>query len=98
MTRVLDYINTRRFAQRNRAMMLLTHLAVLRVGEVAYLRLSVVMNLDSTVKDEIRLIPDTTKGRHARTVFVNIKLQEELKAYAVQAKYVDLSYPFLASR
>ncbi len=78
--------------------MLLTHLAVLRVGEVAYLRLSVVMNLDSTVKDEIRLLLDTTKGRHARTVFVNIKLQEELKAYAVQAKYVDLSYPFLASR
>jgi integrase/recombinase XerD len=27
MTHVLDYINTRRFAQRNRAMMLLTHLA-----------------------------------------------------------------------
>ena len=38
MTRVLDYINTRRFAQRNRAMMLLTHLAGLRIGEVACLR------------------------------------------------------------
>jgi site-specific recombinase XerC len=34
LARVLDYIDTRRFAQRNRAMMLLTHLAGLRIGEV----------------------------------------------------------------
>ena len=59
---VLDYINTRRFAPRNRAMMLLTHLAGLRIGEVACLRWSDVMNLDGTVKDEIRLLPDMTKG------------------------------------
>ena len=98
MTRVLDYINTRRFAPRNRAMMLLTHLAGLRIGEVACLRWSDVMNLDGTVKDEIRLLPDMTKGRHARTVFVNIKLREELQAYAAQAKYVDRSYPFFASQ
>jgi len=47
-------------------MMLLTHLADLRIGEVACLRWSDVMNQDSTVKDEIRLLPDMTKGRHAR--------------------------------
>ena len=98
MTRVLDYINTRRFWQRNRAMMLLTHLAGLRIGEVACLRWSDVMNLDGNVKDEIRLLPDMTKGRHARTVFVNIKLREELQAYAEQSKCVDRSYPFFASQ
>jgi integrase/recombinase XerD len=98
MTRVLDYINTRRFAQRNRAMMLLTHLAGLRIGEVACLRWSDVMNLDGTVKDEIRLLPDMTKGRHARTVFVNIKLREVLQSYAEQSKCVDRSYPFFASQ
>ena len=98
MTRVLDYINTRRFAQRNRAMMLLTHLAGLRIGEVACLRWSDVTNSDGQVKDEIRLLPDMTKGRHARTVFINIKLREELQAYAVQAKFVDRSYPFFASQ
>jgi len=98
MMRVLDYINTRRFAQRNRVMMLLTHLAGLRIGEVACLRWSDVMNLDGKVKDEIRLLPDMTKGRHARTVFVNIKLREELQAYAAQAKCVDRSYPFFASQ
>ena len=61
-TRVLDYINTRRFAPRNRAMMLLTHLAGLRIGEVACLGWSDVTNQDGTVKEEIRLLPDMTKG------------------------------------
>jgi integrase/recombinase XerD len=98
MTRVLDYIRTRRFAPRNRAMMLLTHLAGLRIGEVACLRWSDVINLDGAVKDEIRLLPDMTKGRHARTVFVNIRLREELQAYAEQAKCLDRSYPFFASQ
>jgi integrase/recombinase XerD len=98
MTRVLVYINTRRFAPRNRAMMLLTHLAGLRIGEVACLRWSDVMNVDGTVKDEIRLLPEMTKGRHARTVFVNIRLREELQTYAAQAKCVDRSYPFFASQ
>jgi integrase/recombinase XerD len=98
MTRVLDYIRTRRFAPRNRAMMLLTHLAGLRIGEVACLRWSDVINLDGAVKDEIRLLPDMTKGRHARTVFVNIRLREELQAYAAQVKCVDRSYPFFASQ
>ena len=98
LTRVLDYIRTRRFAPRNRAMMLLTHLAGLRIGEVACLRWSDVMNQDGTVKEEIRLLPDMTKGRHPRTVFVNMRLREELSAYAAQARCVDRSYPFFASQ
>jgi integrase/recombinase XerD len=98
IARVLDYISTRRFAPRNRAMMLLTHWAGLRIGEVACLRWSDVMNQDGTVKEEIRLLPDMTKGRHPRTVFVNIRLREELAAYAAQARCVDRSYPFFASQ
>ena len=98
LTRVLDYIRTRRFAPRNRAMMLLTHLAGLRIGEVACLRWSDVMNQDGTLKEEIRLLPDMTNGRHPRTVFVNMRLREELSAYAAQARCVDRSYPFFASQ
>ena len=96
--RLLTHINTRKYAARNRSMMLLTHWAGLRIGEVACLRWSDVMNLDGTVKDEIRLLPDMTKGRHARTVFVSVKLKAELQAYALQAKCVDRSYPFFASQ
>jgi integrase/recombinase XerD len=65
---------------------------------VACLRWSDVINADGKVKEEIRLLPDMTKGRHARTVFVNIKLREELQAYAAQAKCIDRSYPFFASQ
>ena len=96
--RLLTYINSRKYAARNRAMKLLTHLAGLRIGEVACLRWSDVMNQDGTVKEEIRLLPDMTKGRHPRTVFVNMRLREELAAYAAQAKCVDRSYPFFASQ
>jgi integrase/recombinase XerD len=39
-----------------------------------------------------------TKGRHARTVFVNEKLQQVLQQYADQAKFIDRSYPFFASQ
>jgi integrase/recombinase XerD len=98
MARVLDHIRTRRFAPRNRAMMLLTHWAGLRIGEVACLRWSDVTTTDGEIKDEIRLLPDMTKGRHARTVFVSAKLKTELQAYAHQAKCVNRSYPFFASQ
>ena len=56
------------------------------------------MNLDGTMKGEIRLLPDMTMGKHARTVFVNTKLREQLQAYAANAKCVDRSYPFFASQ
>ena len=94
---LLEHIATKGHAQRNRAMMMLTHFAGLRVGEVACLRWQDVTNKDGSVKDEIRLLPDMTKGRHARTVFVSSKLKAELQAYADQAKCVDRSYPFFAN-
>ena len=95
---LLNHINTRKYAERNRAMMLLTHWAGLRIGEVACLRWCDVTNSNGEIKDEIRLLPDMTKGRHARTVFVSAKLRTELQAYADQAKCVNRSYPFFASQ
>ena len=96
--RLLTHITKRKYAARNRSMMLLTHWAGLRIGEVACLRWSDVTTTDGQVKDEIRLLPDLTKGRHARTVFVSAKLKTELQAYAAQAKCVERSYPFFASQ
>lgn len=79
--RVLDYIATRPHAVRNRVLLLATHYAGMRVGEVANLRYEDVVDLDGQVRDEIRLDPVQTKGRHGRTVFVNAKLKRELEAY-----------------
>jgi integrase/recombinase XerD len=95
---LLLHINTRKYAARNRSMMLLTHWAGLRIGEVAGLRWSDVTTTDGLLKDEIRLLPDMTKGRHARTVFISAKLKAELQAYASQATCVDRNYPFFASQ
>ena len=81
LRRVLDYIATRPHALRNRTMLLATHLAGLRVGEVANLRYEDVVDSAGAVRDEIRLEPEQTKGRHARTVFVNAKLERELESY-----------------
>jgi integrase/recombinase XerD len=83
LRRVLDYIATRPHAVRNRTMLLATHLAGMRVGEVASLRYGDVVNDTGEVRDQINLIPEQTKGRHARAVFVNAKFRRELEAYLV---------------
>jgi integrase/recombinase XerD len=46
------------------------------------------------VKSEIRLLPEQTKGRHARTVFLNEKLRHELQEYANQLVIKDHNYAF----
>ncbi len=81
LRRVLDYIATRPHAARNRAMLLMTHLAGVRVGEVASMRYEDVVDAAGQIRDEIRLNPEQTKGRHGRVVFVNAKLKKELEAY-----------------
>ena len=55
--RVLDYIATRNHAARNRAMLLITYQAGLRVGEVAALQYGDVVAEDHSIKAEILLRP-----------------------------------------
>ncbi|MBU9312766.1 tyrosine-type recombinase/integrase [Burkholderia multivorans] len=86
LRQVLTYISLRRHALRNRAMVLLTHWAGMRVGEVAALVVADVVNADGSIKSEIRLAPEQTKGRHARTVFLGQKLRRELAAYVASLK------------
>lgn len=78
---VLDYIALNAFAKRNRMMFLLGLYSGMRVGEIASLKVSDVVNIDGTIKAEIRLKPEQTKGKHARTVFVSNKLQQELEGF-----------------
>ena len=84
--KVLQYCTQHKHPSRNRAMLLSTHLAGLRVGEVAALKVSDVLNSEGEIKDEIYLSADQTKGSRARTVLVPKRLQIELKQY-LQAKY-----------
>ena len=84
LRKVLNFCNTQPHSARNKTMLLCTHMAGMRVGEVAALRICDVLALDGTVKDEIALSASQTKGSKARTVLVPKKLQDELTAYLQQ--------------
>ena len=95
---VLSYVEHSKYAQRNRAILLLTHWAGLRVGEVAALRMCDVLDANNDVKCEIRLSPEQTKGGHARTVFINEKLRAELQRYAETLKTRDAHWAFFPTQ
>lgn len=80
--RVLDYNNgCERYSERNRAMLLLTHLCGMRIGEVVSLRVNDVIDSNGEIKAEIQLSAAQTKGRRARVVFVPTRMRKELKRY-----------------
>ena len=87
LEQVLSYIATRKFPLRNRVMLLTGFWSGMRVGEIASLKISDVMNADGTVKAEVRLTAEQTKGRQPRTVFFPQKLRVELQ------RYLDLRQP-----
>ena len=81
LRRVLDYTATRKHSTRNRALLMTTHLSGMRVGEVASLRNSDVLDAEGNIRNEIRLSAEQTKGNEARVVFVSDKLRKELELY-----------------
>jgi integrase/recombinase XerD len=99
MEQVLAHVNAGRHAHRNRCFILLTHLAGMRVGEVASLRWVDVLTADGHIKEEIRLLPEMTKGKHARTVFISTRLREELQRYAdIYRRSASLECPLFYSQ
>ncbi|WP_449414900.1 tyrosine-type recombinase/integrase [Ochrobactrum teleogrylli] len=79
--RLLAVIAQSRHAARNRLALMLSHMAGLRVGEIAALTLHDVFDGDGTVRAQLRLRAEITKGGHARVVFVNEKLRREIERY-----------------
>ena len=96
--RVLAVVAQGRNPARNRAMVLLTFYAGMRVGEVASLKWKDVLSNDGTVKNEIRLTAEQTKGKHSRTVMVCDKLRKELAQYAQTVKRLDTEKPVIYSQ
>lgn len=78
---VLDYTATQPCAQRNKAMLMMTVAAGLRVSEVAGLTLGDVLDSAGNVKSEVYLAAHRVKHQHARTIFINNRLQQELTDY-----------------
>ena len=89
LRQVLQYITYHKHSARNRAMLLVTHWSGMRVGEVAALRVGDVLAEDGTVRGEVRLKPEQTKGKHARTVYLPEKLRKELGSYLAMVTKAD---------
>ena len=81
LKRLLAIIAKRRYAGRDRAMVLLTHLAGMRIGEVAALTVGDVLDRNGDVVPEINLAAHQTKGAHARTVVLSTRIRHELMDY-----------------
>lgn len=97
LDQVLRYVSTKKYAQRDRALILTSFWSGMRVGEIASLKMSDVVNEDGTIKSEVRLSGTQTKGGHARTVFIPAKLQAELQSYQA-TRYARLPHlPFFHS-
>lgn len=93
LDKVLHYIAQHSNPQRNRAMTLMTVLAGMRVSEVAGLTLGDVRNADGTIRSEIYLAAERVKHGHARTVFINSRLQQELTSYIKTRTWLDNKQP-----
>lgn len=94
LDQVLRYASTKKYPERNRALILTSFLTGMRVAEIASLTMGDVLNQDGSVKNEIRLSAQQTKGGHPRTVFVSSKLKAELELYLMTRHIKESSIPF----
>lgn len=81
MKRLLAVVAQTKHARRNRLTLMLSHLAGLRVGEIAALTVRDVIDSDGNVREQLRLRAEITKGGDARVVFLNDKLRREVDRY-----------------
>lgn len=79
--RLLVVVAQMKHADRNKLALMLSHLAGLRVGEIAALTMYDVIDNDGRVREQLRLRAEITKGGHARVVFLNDKLRREIERH-----------------
>lgn len=78
---LMAQVNQQRHAARNALMLQMTHYAGFRVGELAELRISDLIDGDGEVKEQVLLQPHQTKGNKSRVVFLPAKLRERIGQY-----------------
>lgn len=98
LQRLLDFVKTTKSAARNRAIVLLTHLAGMRIGEVAAVRVCDVLASDGTVREEINLSAAQTKGNKSRSVLLSERMQGELAAYIRTVRVRDPKQALFATQ
>lgn len=81
LKRVFAVVAQGQHAARNRALVMLSHYAGLRVGEIATLRWSDLLEPNGEIARQFLLRAAYTKTNEARTVHISGKLARELAAY-----------------
>jgi integrase/recombinase XerD len=81
VAKVLQYTESTKHSLRNRTLVITSFASGMRAKELASLRYKDVVNNDGTIKSEIRLSAEQTKGSDNRTVYINTKLQQDLLQY-----------------
>jgi integrase/recombinase XerD len=66
LDQALRFISTKKYALRDRAMILTSFWWGMRMGEIANLRMCDVLNDDGSLKNEVRLSAAQTKGDKVR--------------------------------
>lgn len=105
--KVLLHIARKKHHTRNKLLLSFSHAAGMRVAEIASLTIKHVLADDGTIKDELFLSKNETKGNRGRTVLLSQKLREEihdflsvrfqLKNLAV-LHYTNLNRPLIYSQ
>ncbi|RDE07628.1 site-specific integrase [Pelagibacterium lacus] len=79
--RLLAVVAQRKHAARDRMALMLSHLAGLRVGEIAGLILRDVFEANGDVREQLRVRASITKGGQERVVFMGERLRKEIERY-----------------
>ena len=95
---LLATIAAGRHAARNRAMALMSVWAGMRVGEVAALRIGDVVAPDGSIRDQINLLAEQTKGNKGRVVMLGDRLRKEIRTYVDSLKHLDSERPLFYSQ
>jgi integrase/recombinase XerD len=93
--KILDVIERRRHAARDRAILLLGIYAGLTVKELSSLRICNVLTSSASIRTEIHLSPEQTKSQHGRSVLLSAKSRSEIQSYLLDRFQTNDLQPIL---
>jgi integrase/recombinase XerD len=96
--KVLRFTANTKHSLRNRTLVITSFASGMRAKELASLRYKDVVNADGTIKSEIRLSAEQTKGSDSRTVYISTKLQQDLLHYVKGTHFSSIDDKFFQTQ
>lgn len=96
--KVLQYCRTRRHANPDTAIFMVSFFAGLRAKEIAALKLGDVFDAEGRAREQFTLESDQTKGGQRRSVFINKRLAKALDDYGLDKNLSNLDRPLFESQ